>query len=139
MVFLLKAKEFFVKIYEQYLKKYWKYIIGFIIGLFALIHVIFKKKPQKEKTIESTGDCIGRVIDVEEKSNQSFIDGVKEIEKESSDKRQKVEETFEDKNKKLEDKKKEIVDQEIKSDTVGKDLANLVGANYVDSNAKNNN
>ena len=139
MVFLLKAKEFFVKIYEQYLKKYWKYIIGFIIGIFVLIHVIFKKKPQKEKTIDSTGDCVGRVIEVEEKSNQGFIDGIKEIEKESSDKKKQVEETFEDKNKKLEDKKKDIVEQEIKSDNVGKDLANLVGANYVDNNQKKNN
>ena len=139
MVFLLKVKEFFIKIYEQYLKKYWKYIIGFVIGLFALLHVIFKKKPQKEKITDTSSDCVGRVIEVEEKSNQGFVDGVKEIEKTSSNERKEVETKFEDKNKKLEDKKKEIIEQEVKSDTVGKDLANLVGANYVDSNAKNNN
>lgn len=119
-----------------FLKLKWKWLLASIVGFFTLFLIFRKNGLSTSDVIKFDKDQLEKTIEIEEKFNENLLKKSSEINNNSFDKIKKENENYSLKIKELKEKEQEIVKEERKNDSVSKDLANILDANYVEMDKK---
>ena len=115
-----------------WIKSKWQWILGLIVGLITLLTVFITGRQQK-KVLEAANRAHDQENKVNEKAKEALVDGLSKISEEKDEKIKKVLEESEEKESNLKKEKGKLVEEASKSEDLGKKIADLIGAEYVET------
>lgn len=115
-----------------WIKKRWKIAVGLIGSMIALIMVYLRSHAQK-RVLKKANEAHKAETEVNDKARKDLIEGLDKIKDESIDDLKKADRRAEEKKKKLEQEKKDLIDATIESGDIAKKLADSIGADFIET------
>ena len=114
-----------------WLKDKWQLVVGFFLGLIALISVLLRSKQQKE-VLDMANKSHEAENEANDKAREDLDDGLTAISKEKDKKLKEINRSSDEAEKNLEEEKKKFV-EDAKKDGIGRKLADHLGVEFVDN------
>jgi hypothetical protein len=119
----------------KWIKQKWEWVVGFVIGLIALMTVMTRGRQQK-RVLEVANESHEKENRINETAKEELADGLtKVIEENNKDVLKVIKESDKEKEE-LKNEKEEFIENNSGSDDLGKRIADHLGVEYVDSNKK---
>ena len=115
-----------------WIKDKWEVVVGFVVGIIALMTVMMRSRQQK-KVLEEANKAHEKENKINDKAKNDLVEGLSEIANEKDEKIKEAIKEADKKEKALEEEKKNFVDETAKSDDLGRKIADHLGVEYVDS------
>ncbi len=115
-----------------WLKKRWKLTIGFIATTAALVMFYFRLYTQKN-VLKKANEAHKAETETNDKAREDLVEGLDNIRVKSIEDIRKVNHRAEEKKKKLEQEKKDLIDETIESGDIAKKLADSIGADFIET------
>ena len=116
----------------SWMKKRWKIIAGFVGSIVALMMFYLRSNSQKE-ILKKANESHKAETEANDKAREDLIEGLGNIRVKSIEDIRKVNHRAEEKKKKLEQKKKDLIDETIESGDIAKKLADSIGADFIET------
>ena len=116
----------------------WQWIAGIFGAILFFAVSLLRLSNHNKRNIENIRETHDKEKKVIEDSNDKLIEGLESIRKKDRDLDSDIHEKFDKKEKELETKKKELEEDSVGSETLGKDLADRLGVDFVTTEDENN-
>ncbi len=115
-----------------WIKSKWQWVVGLFVGLITLLTFLIRGRQQKE-VLDAANKAHEKENQINEKAKDNLVEGLSKISEEKDEKIKEVLAESDAREKDLEVEKEKLADEAAKSDDLGKKIANLIGAEYVES------
>lgn len=118
----------------KWIKEKWKIVTGVLAGIAASLFIVFRmmiKARNQKEVLENANELHKRENQANVAATKSLDSGLTEIHKSKDTALDNINEKFEDDLKALSVKKDEIIKDAKEGDGLAKNLANMIGADFV--------
>ena len=114
-----------------WIKARWKLLVGFIGALIAAMTFYMRSRTQKS-ILKKANDAHKAETEANDKARKDLTDGLDKLRDETAEALKAAADRAEEKKKKLEKEKQDLIDKTIEDGDVAKKLADRIGADFIE-------
>jgi biopolymer transport protein ExbB/TolQ len=116
----------------MWLKLKWKLVLGFVVTLVASLSFYLRTKDMK-KVLQKANDSHDEENNANDEARKKLADGLEKIKDETIEELNKAHNSADKQERQLQKEKKEFVERSKDSETLASDIANKIGADFVEN------
>jgi hypothetical protein len=116
----------------MWLKLKWKLVLGFVVTLVASLSFYLRTKDMK-KVLQKANDSHDEENNANDEARKKLSDGLEKIKDETIEELNKAHDSANKKERQLQKEKKEFTERSKNSETLASDIANKIGADFVEN------